>query len=102
MMAAAYSELNMSAPEFVSKTNAEVRCEAIQFIQDDPTTHWHVNLGHPFMEAVQGKYWVMTVAGVQLIKDRDWVVKGSDGLTIVDAGQFSSSFSPVPVVGDGQ
>lgn len=72
---------------------------AIRFAKDDPTTHWHVNCGHPRIPELDGKYWVDTKDGVVEIADGDWVIVRHDADSrpqVVTAAAFDAEFEPVP------
>lgn len=85
----------MSAPRYRNKADDSI-VEAIQFVFDDPRTHWHVNFGHKSIELLQGIYWVTTVDGVEEIEDRDWVVKDSAGLRRLSHEAFVDAYAALP------
>lgn len=95
----------MSAPTYRDRVDGTI-VQAIQFIKDDPRTHWHVNLGHPVAKALQDKYWVMTDEGPAEVADRDFVVlsdrtgerPNATGLRIVKEAEFTARFDPVIAV----
>ena len=88
----------MTTPQFRNKKSGTVS-EAIQFIKDDPTTHWHVNLGHPVAEALKDKFWSRTLDGPTLVEDKDWIVRtvgaNSDCVQVVKQGPFVIEFERV-------
>lgn len=86
----------MSAPVFINKHHDRyperaLRVEAIQFIQDDPSTHWHVNLGHPSIQALENIHWVAGATPTE-IADGSWVVKDDQGISIMDNETFRSIY----------
>lgn len=83
----------IGVPRFVCQVNGTF-CEAIRFIKDDPTTHWHVNLGHPVAVDLKDKFWVQTDDGPALIDDGDWVVFTNRRFIMNDAA-FRSAYNPV-------
>lgn len=65
----------MSAPQYRSRTDPGDVVEAVQFIEFNPRTHWHVNKGHPVAVDLADRYWVLTEVGPFLIADGDYVVQ---------------------------
>ena len=88
----------MSAPTYRDRVDGTI-VQAIQFIKDDPRTHWHVNLGHPVAKALQDKFWVLTVDnGPVEINDRDFVISSDGALRVLSEADFQARFEPVVVV----
>jgi hypothetical protein len=54
--------------------------EATQFDPGDPTTHEHVNYGHPDdNHELCGKYWIGTLEGAMIVSPGDWIITGVAG-----------------------
>ncbi len=88
----------MSTPIYQSK-KLGYRVMAIRFVESDPTTHWHVNRGHPRIPELDGKYYVTTDKGIADIASGDWVVSPTAGPAsprVVPAAAFADEFELVP------
>lgn len=83
----------MSTPKFRCRVNGTI-AEAIRFIKDDPTTHWHVNFGHPKIAELKDKCYVFTDKGPETPNDGDWVVRTNTRLTIMTDAEFRSAYDP--------
>lgn len=58
--------------------------DAVQFRQDDKSTHENVNFGWPKVPGfgwttLDGKYWVQTLEGPLIVSDGDWIITGVNG-----------------------
>ena len=84
----------MTVPSHRAADGSEV--EAVQFIKADPTTHWHVNFGHPVAKALDGCHWVLTASGPIEVADGNYVVRRNGGAPeIVPAADFEAAYQPV-------
>lgn len=84
----------MTAPRYRHTDGSVV--EAIQFSEADPTTHWHVNFGHPVGGALAGVYWVQCATGPVPIYDGEYVIQAPDGAgrAVIEPGEFALSYTP--------
>lgn len=93
----------MTAPIYINRSHNQfpeqsLKVEAVQFIVDNPRTHWHVNFGHPKIETLKDLYWVHTIHGPVEIADRQWVVKNDLGISIFNDQIFSDIYQPEEVL----
>lgn len=87
---------------FVHRETREV-VDANLFVATIPTTHWHVNLGHPTRKELAEVFYVNSQPGsagtnsdVALINDGEWVVlTPGHGLSVWPPDLFRATFEPV-------
>ena len=92
----------MTAPQYITRgLNTEDRYEApsfraIRFVEGMPSSHWHVNFGHPRIELLKDLYWVQTKTGPVEIFDGQWVVlHPTNGLYVMSDEDFNKAFEPL-------
>lgn len=88
----------MSTPRYRDKDDGS-EVEAVQFVQADPRTHWHINIGDLVSETLGGAYWTMSAQGPVVVNDGDWIVRRADGsLGVKDAAEFAAYYEILPEI----
>ena len=73
--------------------------EAVQFKEDDPSTHTHVNFSEPGANSASplyGEFWVRTLEGPLKVTEGDWIVTGIKGEHyLYKPDIFEATYDPV-------
>jgi hypothetical protein len=86
----------MTAPRYRNKLDGSV-VQAIQFVQDDERTHWHVNRGDHDVKGLENQYWCNTSHGREMVDDLDWIVQSSvNQRDVMTPLEFGLKFEPLP------
>lgn len=84
---------------YLRKIDSKV-VEAVQYVEDDPTTHFHVNVGDTVSLALGGKPYVRTpgvgAAATTVPSDGDWIVAEGNRVEVIADAPFREGYILMP------